>query len=166
MHYHKMKASPEAGMYLMESNLVSEQDILIMAKQLSRKRLTKGRALTSPGDVKEHLRTLLQDYPHEVFAVLLLDTKHRIITFQELFRGTLDSAFVYPREVAKLALEHNAAAIILTHNHPSGEPTPSQADIQLTRVLKESLAVIGVKVLDHIVVSTQGCASLAERGEM
>lgn len=84
----------------------------------------------------------------------------------KLFRGTIDSTSVYPREVAKLALEHNAAAVILTHNHPSGEPTPSQADITLTKVLRESLALIGVKVLDHIVVSTQGCASLAERGDM
>ncbi|MES2027427.1 MAG: DNA repair protein RadC [Pseudomonadota bacterium] len=166
MRYHKLKAGSEPGTYVMESTLVTEEDILTMAKQLSRKRLIKGRALSNPGDVKEHLRTLLQDYPHEVFAVLLLDTQHKIIGFHELFRGTIDSTSVYPREVAKLALEHNAAAVILTHNHPSGEPTPSQADITLTKVLKESLALIGVKVLDHIVVSTQGCASLAERGDM
>lgn len=166
MRYHKLKASSEPGTYIMESPLVTEEDILIMAKQLSRKRLNKGRTLTSPGDVKDHLRTLLQDYPHEVFAVLLLDTRHKIIGFHELFRGTIDSTSVYPREVAKLALEHNAAAVILTHNHPSGEPTPSLADISLTKVLIASLALIGVKVLDHIVVSTQGYASLAERGEM
>ncbi|CAL62006.1 Putative DNA repair protein RadC-like [Herminiimonas arsenicoxydans] len=166
MRYHKLKAGSEPGTYVMESALVTEEDILIMAKQLSRKRLNKGRALTSPGDVKEHLRALLQDHPHEVFAILLLDTQHKIIGFHEMFRGTIDSTSVYPREVAKLALEHNAAAVILTHNHPSGEPTPSQADIKLTKVLIESLALIGVRVLDHIVVSSQGCASLAERGEM
>ncbi|MFJ7566472.1 DNA repair protein RadC [Herminiimonas sp. NPDC097707] len=166
MRYHKLKAGSEPGTYVMESTLVTEEDILTMAKQLSRRRLNKGRALTSPGDVKEHLRTLLQDYAHEIFAVLLLDTQHKIIGFHEMFRGTIDSTSVYPREVAKLALEHNAAAIILTHNHPSGEPKPSQADIKLTKVLIESLALIGVRVLDHIVVSSQGCTSLAERGEM
>jgi DNA repair protein RadC len=166
MRYHKLKASSEPGTYIMESALVTEEDILIMAKQLSRKRLNKGRALTSPRDVKDHLRILLQDYPHEVFAVLLLDTRHKIIGFHELFRGTIDSSAVYPREVAKLALEHNAAALILTHNHPSGDPTPSRADIQLTKLLIESLALIGVKVLDHIVVSAHDCVSLAERGDM
>ena len=125
MRYHKLKASSEPGTYIIESALVTEEDILIMAKQLSQKRLNKGRALKSPRDVKDHLRTLLQNYPHEVFAVLLLDTRHKIIGFHELFRGTIDSSAVYPREVAKLALEHNAAALILTHKHPSGDSTPS-----------------------------------------
>lgn len=166
MRYHKLKASSEPGTYIMESSLVTEDDILTMAKQLSRKRLSKGRTLASPADVKDHLRTLLQNYPHEVFTVVLLDTRHRIIGFHELFRGTIDSAAVYPREVAKLALEHNAAALILTHNHPSGDPTPSQADINLTKLLIKALALIGVKVLDHIVVGAHGCASMVERGDV
>lgn len=166
MHYHKLKASPEPGTYIMESPLVTEEDILTMAKQLSINRLSKGRALVRPLDVKDHMRTLLHDYEHEVFAVLLLDSQHKIIGFHELFRGTLSSATVYPREVVKLALKHNAAALIMTHNHPSGDPTPSQADITLTKALGQALALVDVRVLDHIVVATQGCVSLAESGDM
>ena len=166
MRYHMLKAGTEPGTYIMESPIVTEQDILTMAKQLSQKRLSKGRALESPQAVKEHLRTLLHDYEHEVFAVLLLDTKHKIIGFHELFRGTIDSASVYPREVVKTALEHNAAAMIITHNHPSGNPEPSQADIHLTTRLKEALALVDVRVLDHIIVGTDGCYSLVENGNM
>lgn len=166
MRYHKLKASSAPGSYIMETPVVTEDDILTMAKQLSRKRLSRGRALTSPLAVKDHLCTLLHDYEHEVFAVLLLDSNLRIIRFHELFRGTVSSATVYPREVVKLALRHNAAALVLTHNHPSGDPTPSLADISLTKTLREALALVDVKVLDHIVVATHGSASLAERGEI
>ena len=166
MRYHMLKAGTESGTYVMESPIVTEQDILTMAKQLSQKRLSKGRALESPQAVKDHLRTLLHDYEHEVFAVLLLDTKHKIIGFHELFRGTIDSASVYPREVVKTALEHNAAAMIITHYHPSGNPEPSQADIHLTTRLKEALALVDVRVLDHIIVGTDGCYSLVENGNM
>ncbi|MGN6025006.1 RadC family protein [Alcaligenes faecalis] len=164
MRYHKLKAGSEPGSYLMESELVTEDDILTMAKQLSRKRLSKGRSLTAPHVVKDHVRELMHDYQHEVFAVLLLDSRFRIIGFHELFRGTLSMASVYPREVVKLALEHNAAALIMAHNHPSGDPTPSIADINLTKTLRDALALVDVRVLDHIVVATEGCASLAEQG--
>jgi len=164
MRYHKLKACPQAGTYLMESALVTEDDILTMAKQLSRKRLSKGRSLTAPHNVKDHMRELMHDYEHEVFAVLLVDSRFRIIGFHELFRGTLSTASVYPREVVKLALEHNAAALIMAHNHPSGDPTPSIADINLTKTLRDALALVDVRVLDHIVVATEGCASLAEQG--
>lgn len=166
MRYHKLKASTEPGTYIMESPLVTEEDIFTMAKQLSLKRLSKGRALARPQDVKDHLRTLLHDYEHEVFAVLLLDSQHKIIGFHEMFRGTISSATVYPRELVKLALKHNAAALVMTHNHPSGNPTPSQMDIKLTKSLSEALALVDVKVLDHIIVATQGCTSLAEHGHM
>ena len=166
MRYHKLKAGAEPGMYIMESRHVTEDDILTMAKQLSRKRLSKGRLVANSQDVKDHLQTLLQDYQYEVFAVLLLDTRHRVIGFYELFRGTIDTATVYPREVAKLALEHNAAAIIMTHNHPSGDPTPSVSDINLTKHLQKALDLIKVNILDHIVVSASGSVSLAEKGEM
>lgn len=166
MRYHKLKASSTPGMYVMESKLVSEKDIITMAQQLSRKRLSKGRLVENSQDVKDHLQSLLQDYPHEVFAVLLLDTRHRIIGFYEMFRGTLSSATVYPREVAKLALEQNAAALIMTHNHPSGNPEPSDADIRLTKQLGKALDLVGVNVLDHIVVTPLGSVSLSERGEM
>lgn len=166
MRYHKLKAGTEPGTYIMESPFVTEDDILTMAKQLSRKRLSKGRALENPQAVKDHLRTLLHDYEHEVFAVLLLDNQHKIIGFHELFRGTIDAASVYPREVVKLALKHNAAAMILTHNHPSGNPKPSQADINITQRLKEALALVDIRVLDHIIVGTDGSRSLAESGNM
>lgn len=166
MRYHMLKAGTEPGTYVMESTIVTEHDILTMAKQLSQKRLSKGRVIESSGAVKDHLRTLLQDYEHEVFAVLLLDSKHKIIGFHELFRGTIDTISVYPREVVKVALEYNAAAMIITHNHPSGDPSPSQGDIQLTTRLKEALALVDVRILDHIIVGTDECYSLVENGNM
>ena len=109
-------------------------------------------------------QTLLQYHEYEVFALLLLDTKHRVIGFRELFRGTLDGASVYPREVIKIALEHNAAAVIMVHNHPSGDPEPSQADRTLTTTLKNALNMVGTRILDHVVVGHEGCVSLAEGG--
>ncbi len=110
------------------------------------------------------MQALLADYEHEVFALLMLDSRHRVIVFEELFRGTLDGASVYPREVVKLALEHNAAALILVHNHPSGDPEPSMADRNLTTKLQDALNLVGVRTLDHIVVGNEGCVSLAELG--
>ncbi|MFG8571668.1 DNA repair protein RadC [Pseudomonas aeruginosa] len=163
MRLHKLKASDTTGTYLVESP-VTESDILLMAKQLAGLRLRKGRALTSPSEVFTHLQALLGDYEHEVFALLMLDTQHRVIAFEEVFRGTLDGASVYPREIVKVALEHNAAAMILVHNHPSGNPEPSQADRILTSKLKDALSLVGVRTLDHIVVGHEGCTSLAEQG--
>ena len=163
MKYHKLRAGEDTGTYVMEAP-VTEADILRMAQQLAMSRLSKGRALTEPKLVFSHLQTLLQYHEHEVFALLLLDTKHRVIGFQELFRGTLDGASVYPREVVKIALEHNAAAVILVHNHPSGDPEPSNADRHLTTTLKDALNMVGTRTLDHIVVGSEGCISLAERG--
>lgn len=163
MKYHKLQAGETIGTYVMESP-VTEADILRMAQQVAMSRLSKGQALTEPKQVFIHLQKLLQYHEHEVFALLLLDTKHRIIGFRELFRGTLDGASVYPREVVKIALEHNAAAVILVHNHPSGDPEPSQADRTLTTTLKNALNMIGTRTLDHVVVGDEGCVSLAERG--
>lgn len=163
MRLHKLKASDTAGTYLVESP-VTENDILLMARQLASLRLRKGRALTSPKEVFSHLQALLADYEHEVFALLMLDSRHRVIAFEEVFRGTLDSASVYPREVVKLALEHNAAALILVHNHPSGDPEPSLADRNLTTKLQDALNLVSVRTLDHIVVGNEGCVSLAELG--
>ncbi|MDH1731281.1 DNA repair protein RadC [Pseudomonas chengduensis] len=165
MKLHRCKAGESAGTYVVDSP-VSESDILLLAQQLASNRLTKGRALTDPKQVFEHLQTLLQHLEHEVFALLLLDSKHRVITFRELFRGTLDGASVYPREVVKTALEHNAAAVILVHNHPSGDPDPSQADRRLTATLQTALNLVGVRTLDHIIVGTEGCVSLAELGAL
>ena len=163
MHPHKLKASESTGTYLVESP-VTETDILLMARQLANLRLRRGRALTSPKEVFSHLQALLADYEHEVFALLMLDSRHRVIAFQEMFRGTLDGASVYPREVVKVALKHNAAAMILVHNHPSGDPEPSLADRTLTKKLQDALDLVGVRTLDHIVVGHEGCVSLAEQG--
>ena len=163
MKYHKLIAGETTSSYVMESP-VTEADILRMAQQLAMSRLSKGRTLTEPKQVFSHLQTLLQYHEHEVFALLMLDTKHRVIGFRELFRGTLDGASVYPREVVKVALEHNAAAVIMVHNHPSGDPEPSQADRTLTTTLKNALNMVGTRLLDHVVVGYEGCVSLAERG--
>lgn len=159
----KFKAGESAGTYIADA-LVTEADIVEMAQHLANKRLRKGQALHQPKEVFSHLQILLQDYEHEVFALLLLDSKHRVIRFEELFRGTLDGASVYPREVVKIALEHNAAAMVLVHNHPSGDPEPSQADRVLTSRLKQALEMVGVRTLDHIIVGAEGCVSLAELG--
>ncbi|KRP95834.1 DNA repair protein RadC [Pseudomonas lactis] len=163
MKYHKLIAGETTGTYAVDPP-VTEADILQMAQQLAMTRLSKGRALTDPKQVFSHLQTLLQYHEHEVFALLLLDSKHRVISFQELFRGKLDGASVYLREVVKISLEHNAAAVILVHNHPSGDPEPSQADRLLTCTLREALNLIGVRTLDHIIVASDGYASLAEQG--
>ncbi|TDJ75150.1 DNA repair protein RadC [Pseudomonas putida] len=163
MKYYKLIAGETTGTYVMES-LVTEADILQMAQQLAMSRLSNGRALTESKQVFSLLQTLLQYHEHEVFALLLLDTQHRVIGFRELFRDTLNGASVYPREVVKIALEHNAAAVILVHNHPSGDPEPSQADRALTTTLKNAVNMIGTQILDHVVVGNDGCVSLAERG--
>ena len=120
--------------------------------------------LTSPGVVRDYLRLLLGDKPHEVFAVVFLDTQNRVIATEEMFRGTLTQTSVYPREVVIAALSRNAAAVILCHNHPSGSPQPSQADLQLTMTVKAALALVDVRVLDHLIVTRMDAVSLAERG--
>ena len=163
MRLHNLKASDTIGTYLVDSP-VTENDILQMAKQLASLSLREDRELTPPKEVFSHLQALLADYEHEVFDMLMPDSRHRVIAFGELFMGTLDGASVYPREVVKLALEHNAAALILVHNHPSGDPEPSMADRNLTTKLQDALNLVGVRTLDHIVVGDEGCVSLAELG--
>ena len=142
-----------------------ENEVIAKALFYLERRLGKpGEALSSPTDVKAMLTLKLGDLPHEVFAVLWLDTQHRLIAYEELFRGTLTQTSVYPREVVKAALRHNAGAVILSHNHPSGVPEPSRADEVLTGELKTALALVGVRVLDHIIVGGAGTLSFAERG--
>ncbi len=114
--------------------------------------------------VKEYLRAKLAGFEHEVFAVLFMDTQHRLIEYAEMFRGTIDGASVYPRELVKEALRLNAAAVIVSHNHPSGNPEPSGADRTLTQRLKEALGLVDVRVLDHIIVAGTDTTSFAERG--
>ncbi|MCP3686943.1 MAG: JAB domain-containing protein [Gammaproteobacteria bacterium] len=139
------------------------QAVLEMATRHLHEELERGDSITSPEDTMRYLQAQLRDRPHEVFACLMLDNRNRIIAFRELFRGTIDGASVYPREVVKQALADNAACIILAHNHPSGVCEPSQADIQITERLKQALALVDIRVLDHVIVGdTSMCFS--ERG--
>jgi DNA repair protein RadC len=128
--------------------------------------LQKGETLTSSLAAKRFLTHRLKDYPHEVFACLFLDTHQRVLCFEELGHGTINEANVYPREIVKRALSHNAAKIILAHNHPSGNTTPSQADCEITQRLKQSLALVDIQVIDHIIVGLNDCFSLVEEGYM
>ena len=121
-------------------------------------------ALVSPEAVRDYLRLLLADRPPEVFAVVFLDAQHRVIEVVEMFRGTLTQTSVYPREVVIEALARNAAAVILTHNHPSGHAEPSRADELLTQSLKSVLALVDVRVLDHFIVTRSTVVSFAEQG--
>ncbi len=138
------------------------------AVELSRRQLGEslrvGPSLSSPRVTAEFLRARLRDLEHEVFCCLYLDKRHRLLHFEELFRGTLDGASVHPREIVKLALQRNCAAIIVAHNHPSGVAEPSQADELVTQRLKEALALVDVRLLDHIIVGDGASVSLAERG--
>lgn len=120
--------------------------------------------MTSPKAVRDFLRTRLTCLPHEVFGCLFLDAQHRVIAYEELFRGTLTQTSVYPREVVKAALAHNAVAVIFAHNHPSGVAEPSRADEFLTQSLKNALALVDVRVIDHLVVGYGQVVSFAERG--
>jgi DNA repair protein RadC len=123
-----------------------------------------GPPLANPRATRDYLRARLRDRDHEVFCCLFLDNRHRVIAFDEVFRGTIDGASVHPRDVVKLALARNAAAVILAHNHPSGIAEPSQADEMITGRLRDALALVDIRVLDHIVVGDGACVSFAERG--
>ena len=142
------------------------QAVLELARRALGEELKAGLPLSSPQAVKHYLQLLLSSRQHESFAVLFLDVKNRLIASEELFRGTLTHASVYPREVVKVSLAHNAASIILAHNHPSGSPEPSAADHTLTQALKQALAMVDVRVLDHFVVAGQQVYSFAEHGHL
>ena len=138
--------------------------VVQQALQLLECGLRQADALASPGAVRDYLRLWLGDRPHEVFGVVFLDSQHRVIDAIELFRGTLTQTSVYPREVVIESLARNAAAVILTHNHPSGQPEPSRADEALTQTLKSALSLVDVRVLDHFVVTRSKVLSFAEQG--
>lgn len=138
--------------------------VLEVARRCLGEELRGGNALTSPTAVRDYLRLALGAREHEVFVTLFVDAQHRVIRSEELFRGTLTQTSVYPREIVKAALGANAAAVIFAHNHPSGVAQPSQADELLTRQLREALALVDVKVLDHFIVAGNQCLSFAERG--
>ena len=151
-------------MGLGESRYCTLQAALELARRHYREELQAGPALQAPEATRTFLVAQLRDRPYEVFCCLHLDNRHRLIAFEELFRGTIDGASVHPREVVKQALSHNAAAVILAHNHPSGVAEPSQADELITARLKEALNLVDIRVLDHLIVGGSRCVSLAERG--
>ena len=138
--------------------------VMEMARRALREKISRGSALSSPRAVRDYLRLKLQDRPHEVFVGVFLDAQNRVLAVEELFRGTLTQTSVYPREVVKRALHYNAAALIFAHNHPSGVAEPSRSDEALTQALKQALALVDVKVLDHFVVGAEAAMSFAERG--
>src|SRR5687768_9937815 len=140
------------------------QAVLEMARRALEEKLKSGDTMSSPGSVRDYLRLSLQGKQHEVFIGIFLDAGNRTIASEELFRGTLTQTSVYPREVLKRALHHNAAAIIFAHNHPSGVAEPSHADEILTQSLKQALLLVDVKVLDHFIVGSGAAMSFAERG--
>lgn len=139
------------------------QAVLEMAKRHLLEQLSRGDALCSPAQTRQYLSAQLASFPHEVFACLFLDNRNRVISFEKMFYGTIDGASVYPREVVSMALKQNAAAVIFAHNHPSGVAEPSQADQQITQRLKDALALVDIRVLDHFVVGDE-VVSFAERG--
>jgi DNA repair protein RadC len=141
---------------------------LLAVLELSRRHLhemlVRGNPIESPEVTEQYLKSALRDHPHEVFACLFLDTRHRVIAFEELFHGTIDGATVYPRVVAEKALRHGAAALIVAHNHPSGVSEPSLADQAITRRLKDALALLDIRLLDHFVIGDGRPVSMAARG--
>jgi DNA repair protein RadC len=149
----------ETGIAPVSDSAVIEASLAILARRVAR-----GSVLSSPSAVKHFLVTRLADLEHEIFGVILLDTRHHLIDFVELFRGTLDGANVAPREVVKLVLARNAAAVILVHQHPSAVKEASQADELVTARLREALALIQVRVVDHIIVAGRDTLSFAETG--
>ncbi len=138
--------------------------VLELARRAMAERLKERAVFDSPEAVKHYLQLHIASRPHEVFAALFLDAQHRLIALEELFRGTLTQTSVYPREVVIRALHHHAAAVVLAHNHPSGSVEPSRADESLTQTLKAALALVDVRVLDHVIVAAGQTLSMAEKG--
>ncbi|MCX9468049.1 DNA repair protein RadC [Vibrio cholerae] len=147
-----------------EAKFVQLQAVLEMTQRYLAETLKRGDALTSPHQTKLYLSSVLRDRQREAFYILFLDNQHRVIRDEILFEGTIDAASVYPREVVKRALHHNAAAVILAHNHPSGVAEPSQADRRITDRLRDALGLVEIRVLDHFVVGDGEVVSFAERG--
>ncbi|MCF6235897.1 MAG: DNA repair protein RadC [Gammaproteobacteria bacterium] len=140
------------------------QAVLEMGRRYLKESMQRGDTLSNPKDTHNYLIARLRDYSYEVFGCLFLDNRHRVICFEELFQGTINSASVHPREVVKRVLTHNAAAVIIAHNHPSGVAEPSHADKVITQRLKEALALIDVRLLDHLVIGDNKAVSFVERG--
>lgn len=152
----------EAG--LGEAKYVMLRAALELGRRHLAEKLRRGTALQSTDDTRRYLQAQLRDRPQEVFCCLFLDNRHRVLAFEELFQGTLNGTAVYPREIVKRAMHHNAAAVILVHNHPSGVAEPSRQDEILTEKLKESLSLLDVRLLDHFIVGDGEVISFGERG--
>ena len=147
-----------------QAKYVQLQASLELGRRFLAEKLTRQVVLESTRDTREYLQAQLRDRKNEVFCVLFLDNRHRVLIFEELFQGTLNGAAVYPREIIMRALKHNAAAVILVHNHPSGVAEPSRADELLTTRLKEALTLVDIRLLDHLVVGDGEMCSFSERG--
>lgn len=147
--------------------MTSTEHLLIeQARKLLRASVRKGKQLTSPDDVRDFLLFTLASRENEVFGVVLLDNQNRVLVWRELFQGSVNETPIYPREVVKLALQHNAAAIILVHNHPSGSTEVSAQDRHITQRLQQALELIDIRVLDHFIVAGDCTVSMAERGQL
>ena len=159
-NYRSLMVKDESGRY----RPASGDEIIEAALSEINRRFARGVMMTSPAQTIEFLRLRLSPLEHEVFAVLFLDVQNRLLAMEELFRGTLTQTSVYPREVVLRALHHQSAAVVLAHNHPSGSVQPSRADEALTQTLKAALALVDVRVLDHVIVAPGDALSMAERG--
>ncbi len=157
------KAGKKGSQYELQRP-ASADEIIFMAMKLLKHRFKRGSPITSPTVMQSYLKLHFSDLDHECFCVLFLDNRHRILAFEHLFRGTIDGACVYPREVVKTALKHGAAAVIFVHNHPSGVAEPSQADKSITARLRDALALVEIRTLDHFIVAGEEIVSFAERG--
>jgi DNA repair protein RadC len=149
-----------------ETRIATWEEVIGAARKMMSAKVRRGISMASPGLVKEFLSIKLGTLEHEIFCVLLLDKRLRLIEYVELFRGTIDGANVHPREIVKLALAKNAAAVLLAHPHPSGVAEPSQADELITQRVKEALALVDIRVIDHLIVAAGEVVSLAERGAL
>jgi DNA repair protein RadC len=146
------------------SRLATTEEVIAAARDHMSRRVRRGTQLTSPKTTRDYLTLKLGTLEREVFAVIFLDKRHRVISYQEMFQGTIDGASVHPREVVKEALKQNAAAVILAHPHPSGVAEPSQADELITKRLKEALNLVDIRILDHVIVAGGDTTSFAESG--
>ncbi len=155
--------SEDKGTYQIKPN-ITKQEIIFLDTQLIDSLFKAGKTISDPHDTRDFLKLKLGSLEHEVFAIILLNNRHQIIHYEHLFRGTINGASVYSREVVKLALKHNAAAAIISHNHPSGNAEPSTSDERITSRLKDALNLVDIRLLDHLVIGQGEIISLAERG--
>jgi DNA repair protein RadC len=162
LHAEPRRLARECG--IGDARLATLSALPEIARRYFEETLPRGASIRSPADTETFLLARLRDRPHEVFCCLYLDNRHRVLKFEELFRGTIDGTSVHPRELVKQALDINAAAIILAHNHPSGVAEPSQADERITRRIKSALELVDIRLLDHLIIGDGISTSLASRG--